>query len=272
MKIFISWSGENSRIIAEALSWFLQRVNNLIKPWISSESLEPGVRWTDDLGTKLNDTHFGIICLTPDNLDKPWIHFEAGAVSKIKNISRIIPYLYEVKPTDIIGPLSQFQAIKVDKTDTKKMIDTISFYCSNVGENPPTQEVIDDSFNKWWEDYWEKLSKINPSSTIEKPKRSIENVVEEILQLQRNSINRNNPDNERSMLSYVLLQQMYIYYRQALFASGLLEKDFPMMLPLDFVEKNYKSLFDRSFREPSLIPFEVSFDIFANYLKYLSKK
>ena len=82
MKVFISWSGERSRSIAEALREWLPDVIQAVKPWLSAEDIDKGARWSSDLAHELEDAHVGVICLTPENLEEPWIHFEAGALSK----------------------------------------------------------------------------------------------------------------------------------------------------------------------------------------------
>ena len=81
MKIFLSWSGPQSRAIAEALNDWLRRVIQAVKPFYSPD-IEKGAKWSNEIDAALEGTSFGIICLTPDNLNSPWIHFEAGALSK----------------------------------------------------------------------------------------------------------------------------------------------------------------------------------------------
>ena len=82
MKVFISWSGERSKIVAEALRDWLPAVIQSVKPWVSSKDIDKGSRSFAEIQAQLKDAQFGIACLTPENLTEMWIHFESGAVAK----------------------------------------------------------------------------------------------------------------------------------------------------------------------------------------------
>src|SRR3954470_3217722 len=84
---------------------------------MSSADLEAGVRWGQQLASRLAGTSFGIVCLTPENLDEPWIYFESGALSKevTEPTQRLIPLLFHVSLTDVRRPLQQFQAVSADR-------------------------------------------------------------------------------------------------------------------------------------------------------------
>ncbi len=82
MKVFISWSGPRSAAVAEALRYWLPKVIQALEPWMSADDIEKGTRWRSGIATELEQSSVGIICLTRENLDSTWIHFEAGALSK----------------------------------------------------------------------------------------------------------------------------------------------------------------------------------------------
>ena len=82
MKVFISWSGELSRRVAEILRGWLPNVNQKLDTFVSSQDIEMGSRWEEGIAGQLAGTHCGILCLTPQNREKPWVLFEAGALSK----------------------------------------------------------------------------------------------------------------------------------------------------------------------------------------------
>src|ERR1700734_3199682 len=115
MDVFISWSGPQSKQVAEALHHYLPLIINALKPWLSSADVEAGARWAVDIAGNLEKSKFGILCLTPGNLDSIWIHFEAGALAKtVDNKTFVCPYLLHVQPSDLTGPLTQFQAKKAN--------------------------------------------------------------------------------------------------------------------------------------------------------------
>lgn len=180
MKIFISWSEARSKVMAEALCAWIPDVIQACKPWISSKDIDPGARWNSDLARELEQTKFGIICLTPENLKSPWIHFEAGALSKIlDDKTRVCPYLLGVKPTDVEGPLVQFQAIRANEEDTLKLVCSIN---RAMGSEALSDERLNRAFISNWPRLQSDLEKINESiSQDEKSKRSDRDLIEEIL-------------------------------------------------------------------------------------------
>ena len=126
MKIFISWSGDLSHKIALLLKDWTQDVIQTIEPYVSTEDIDKGARWFTDISVQLEDTDFGIICLTPENLNAPWILFEAGALSKSIDRSKVCPFLIELTPSDIVGPLAQFQACTPTKDDMFRLLRTMN--------------------------------------------------------------------------------------------------------------------------------------------------
>jgi hypothetical protein len=93
---------------------------------MSSEDIAKGARWSLDLLRELEDTQIGIVCLTPENLVAPWILFEAGAVGKALDKSRVCTYLHGLRPADLEGPLVQFQATVTEENDTLKLLHTVN--------------------------------------------------------------------------------------------------------------------------------------------------
>jgi hypothetical protein len=78
MKVFISWSGPRSKAAASALRQWLPDVIQFIDPWMSSEDIDAGARWSNEVTNQLAETRCGIICLTKDNQTVPWVLFEVG--------------------------------------------------------------------------------------------------------------------------------------------------------------------------------------------------
>src|SRR4051812_15973009 len=101
MKVFLSWSGQTSRMVAEALRDWLPAILQAVEPWMSAEDIEKGARWSSDIGKHLEEAKIGIVCLTKDNQHEPWIQFEAGALSKTLDNAFVIPYLLDLKPADL---------------------------------------------------------------------------------------------------------------------------------------------------------------------------
>jgi hypothetical protein len=145
MKVFICWSGDTSMQIATQLHGWLPKVHQGIKPFMSHKDIGKGIRWTGALANELEDSNFGLVCLTPENLSAPWLHFEAGALSKIAK-SNVAPILFQVKTSDVQGPLRDFQLTTlVDKSDMHHVLKSIND--AMVGAEP----------NTFWEGTFESL-------------------------------------------------------------------------------------------------------------------
>ena len=48
MDIFVSWAGRDSHAIALVLRQWLPRVLPFVRPWVSSEDIRKGTRWSDE--------------------------------------------------------------------------------------------------------------------------------------------------------------------------------------------------------------------------------
>jgi hypothetical protein len=94
MKIFISWSGMRSQKLANKLRGWLPLVLQNVTPYMSSGDIPAGTRWLRSVSSELDTCNFGILCITPENLRAPWIHFEAGALSKALDNSHVVPMLF----------------------------------------------------------------------------------------------------------------------------------------------------------------------------------
>lgn len=156
--VFLAWSGSNSKRIAEVFRNHLPALINSIEVFWS-EDMPRGIRWHEMISKQLEKTKIGILCLTPDNLDSNWIHFEAGALAKATDRSYVCPFLLGVEKSDLRGPLALFQATAFNKEDVKKMIQTINRGCGEV-ETAFENRHIDNAFEFQWQVIEHELASI----------------------------------------------------------------------------------------------------------------
>lgn len=164
MNVFISWSGKRSKSVAEAFAELLPDAIQEIKTWMSDHDINAGTRWSQDLGRQLETSTIGIICLTKENMNAPWLLFEAGSLAKNVSESRVIPYLIGLKPTDVIFPLAQFQSASANMEGTLKLLKSIN----SVLESPIPEDRLLRIFERWWQDFNVKLTSFH-SSTKDTP-------------------------------------------------------------------------------------------------------
>ena len=97
MKVFVSWSGELSKEIAEVLKKWIPCIIQSVEVFYSPEDIEKGDNWDATISSELSECNYGIICLTPENTMAPWINFEAGAIAKSLD-SKVSALMINIKP------------------------------------------------------------------------------------------------------------------------------------------------------------------------------
>lgn len=157
MNVFISWSGERSRQVAELMKWWVQCIIQPVKPWVSTQDIDRGAIWYKEIATELAASNNGIVCLTKENLSRPWILFEAGAMAKSFESSRVYTFLIDLQPHDISDPLAQFNHTLPTEESLRKLAITIN---SSLGDLAVKSPILDDCFKAHWPKFEEKLQYI----------------------------------------------------------------------------------------------------------------
>jgi len=116
MKVFVSWSGQRSKAVAELISDWIKCVLQASQPWISTRDIDKGAIWFSEISDQLKDTAAGIVCLTQENKNKPWILFETGALAKGLSTNRVCTFLIDLSPSDVEDPLAQFNHTVPERT------------------------------------------------------------------------------------------------------------------------------------------------------------
>ncbi len=191
MRVFISWSGNKSHKVALVFRDWLPSVIQSIEPYVSSEDIDKGARWSTDIAKELENSTFGILCVTKDNLEAPWLSFEAGALSKTMDKAFVSPFLFDIKRSEVNGPILQFQSTIFQKEDLKKLVSTLNKAC---GENCIPESRLEKAFEVWFPTLETELNKIkdvidDPDKIKKKEELNSHSseILEEILDLSRNN-------------------------------------------------------------------------------------
>lgn len=166
MRVFISWSGSKSEQVALALREWLPGVINHVEPFVSSEDIYAGLRWQGEIASMLDASNFGIVCVTGENQMSSWLNFEAGALAKAVDVSRVIPLAIDLKPSDVELPLGQFQAKPATREGLSDVIVSLN---EALGESKLPDELLRTSFDVWWPRLEEKLQEIEREATSDTP-------------------------------------------------------------------------------------------------------
>ncbi len=201
MKIFISWSGELSQQLGNAFKDWIPDVLQAVHPYFTPEDIKKGERWGSEIARELEESKFGIFCVTRENLSSGWMNFEAGAISKNKDHSQVCPILFDLQPTDVTGPLQQFQATAFTKDDIYKLLQAINAKLE-------TQAVSEDRLERQFERVWPQLEEdvrrilaAQAKPPHKTPIRKDRELLEEVLTLLREMKKSEQSDNGNSFVA-----------------------------------------------------------------------
>jgi hypothetical protein len=133
-----------------------------LDPYVSSEDIDKGAKWSTDIAKELSESHYGILCVTRENIDAPWLNFEAGALSKSIDKSLVSPFLFGLKRSEVrTGPLLQFQSTIYENEDIGKLLHSLN--------NAAAPASLDDArldgiFQVWWPKLQELLGNLASST------------------------------------------------------------------------------------------------------------
>lgn len=190
MKIFLSWSGEKSKLIAYSLKELLEGCIQSLNVFFSQSDIEKGEKWHFRLLQELADTNFGIVCLTKENCKAPWIYYEAGALSKQLDSNLNVLYI-DLKPENVGFPLSGYQASFLSRDEIFSMIKTIN----NKMDKPLPLEKLNTTFSKFYPDFETRQKEIEMiKSKTENDSNSISlNDIYDIVKENRNILKEFHP-------------------------------------------------------------------------------
>jgi predicted transcriptional regulator len=173
MKLFIAWSGNSSKRVAQSLHEWLPSVLPYVKPWMSEEDIGKGTIWNAELWKNLKTADFGILCLVPENITEHWVIFEAGALSGGRAYDKVSPFLLGIEPEDLPVPLRQFQCTRFRINDVRKLI-------LRLNELAKEDERLDEQeLKKLFQAQWSKLRKRLNSIDLTQSEEETENASEE---------------------------------------------------------------------------------------------
>ena len=188
MKVFISWSGDLSGKVGKLVHQFLKLVIQATEPFLSSEDLDKGVLWASAISDQLATTSAGILCLTAENRESPWILFEAGALAKGLQRNRVHALLIDLEHSDLRPPLSQFNNTTLDEEDVFRLIKGIN---SGLEANALSDDILRKAFDAQWPAFARQVKEAK-EALISKSvplKRQVSDMMEEVLETCR-SIHR----------------------------------------------------------------------------------
>ena len=142
-----------------------------------------------EIERELQESRFGLVCVNPLNMERPWLVFEAGALSNSLGRGRVCPFLLGMQRADLGGPLAQFQNTVFDREDCWKLIGSLNECCDDAALD---KARLQEAFDMWWPRLEEELGQLK-EGTVNKAQaegreiaeRTKREVLEELLELTR---------------------------------------------------------------------------------------
>ena len=167
--------------MAKALADWLPNVVQAVKPWFSSEHLQKGSRWAEELFSVLENSRVGVLCITPSNVHSPWVSFEAAACST-KVGGRVFTLLHRIPSAEVNGPLGIFNHTVSEHDDMLRLVRGINAQL----DLPLPDAQLQKAFDRWWPDLEIAFSRISPDLlTAKVPARDPQDIASETLNLAR---------------------------------------------------------------------------------------
>ena len=156
VKVFLSWSGQKSHDVAQAMGSWLPTVLFGAKPWISSSDIDKGSTWITSIKDALHESNgLGIFFLTREALSSNWLMFEAGSIASLGH-QRVCVVYVDVDASEVGAPLSLFQGTKLTKEDIHALLKSL-----NKSMAPPMEDaVLATTFERGWADLANQLHSI----------------------------------------------------------------------------------------------------------------
>ncbi len=215
------------------------------------------------LASELAGSKFGVISLTPSNIQAPWVLFEAGAISSAFEESQVCTLLLGgLKPSDVREPLATFNHTSFEKADMRKLAIDIN---AGAGDNARDLASLNRSFDKFWEDLEKQVGVAVASgdASLLAPKRSSEEMLDELLDRVR-ALSRDGTGHRASGIEYKIPTHMHEAYWKIFLEQVqiLIPQLRPFLEPGQFIGV-YDQKFNISFPEEYRVAHEAKFNVVA---------
>lgn len=163
MPIYLGWSGQASYKVAQELHKLVRTALPGQDSWVSAEDIQDGARWSPELVRILDQASFCIICVDPSNFLSHWLHFEVGAIAKATSKWQVRIFLNELIPSDLRGPLTLFQAVRLEKGDVQRLFEDIH---ANLTQATVSHINMVSNLETAWPEFLENVTQINLTLSV----------------------------------------------------------------------------------------------------------
>jgi len=159
MKLFIAYSGETAKRLAEEIRKWLPGMLPGLQPYFAKTDIKKGSDWRDAIGKAATKAGATMLCLTQEGMNRPWINYEAGLSA------RVFPVLFgDAAGGGPSGPLEAFQATMFEKDDMLRLMHDLNGLTPKSGR---TSSELERHFKSSWPKLEQAVSRIIASSSTD---------------------------------------------------------------------------------------------------------
>ena len=115
--VFISWSGDRDREIAECLKLFLEDCVD-VECFVSSKCIKScDSGWKESIQAAIKKADYGIVLISKKTLHAPWLYYEGGALEGRLNFENVTIMAIDCEKNEVIPPFSLRHIRKFNKED-----------------------------------------------------------------------------------------------------------------------------------------------------------
>lgn len=221
-KIFISWSGSNTREFAEGLKRILEdRIfpETGLQCFVSNVDIASGTDWWPTISGELRACNLGILCITAENVAAPWIFYEAGGMAAREVPS--IPLLIDCK-IDLLGdsPLQGKQCINFgEQAEFIKMIKDINDRFNKLLPSEIVTHMAEVAYNEFHRDLASTIEQLRNTRTFNS--RNI--YPQKVTSIKLNTVYLSVPMASISEDEYILLHKYILGLKDILKSIGFID-------------------------------------------------
>lgn len=147
-RLYLCWSKGLGRLIAgEFRSWIKANMGTWVQPFFSELDIEGGELWSERIMGELARTRRGIVFVTREMADAPFVMFEAGALAKEFKQARVVPVLVDILPSELPGALKMLQGKAFDHDEILRVLLKL---VPGISKDTRKHARLALAFHTWW--------------------------------------------------------------------------------------------------------------------------
>jgi len=154
MKVFVTWSGDLGREVADAIRDLWPDVISDLDVAMSLSQREFSVARFAASAEALPACCAAVIIVTRESQESPWLQFEAGTLATSITAAKTTLLLLDLNKADLLGPLAMFESVELSRPAVRDFLARLDLSRASA---TATCAGFDDRFESWWPSFGRRL-------------------------------------------------------------------------------------------------------------------